>query len=250
MKTKEMVTINISDVINILAIIGTFCIAIYEMRKNTENQNKIYRPYIQLKALSMKIPKRLPDGFYVMNIKGVKIDNVSKYEALNLFIEIKVKIILGEKNFEREEYYFFDNFYSNSPIELSLPLIENDINSRLDEEFEKILNLCNDKNKLIDYISNCTYMRDGDKENIQNEIKDKNLNTLNKKILSNRIEHYITLYLKDNIKVEIENATLNLNTIQGESLEIKFKDDYLLQTSCMNKELPLDKIKKKREEKN
>lgn len=65
MKAKEMITINISDVINILAIIGTFCIAIYEMRKSTENQNKIYRPYIRIKALSRKIPKSvngLQDG--------------------------------------------------------------------------------------------------------------------------------------------------------------------------------------------
>lgn len=94
MKAKEMITINISDFINICAMIVTFCIAIYEMKKNTENQNKIYRPYIRLMALSWKIPESVDgfvNGFCEMNIKGVKIDNISKYEALNLFIEIKVK---------------------------------------------------------------------------------------------------------------------------------------------------------------
>ncbi|MDM8278883.1 hypothetical protein QUW37_06520 [Ligilactobacillus aviarius] len=238
---------NLSNIISIVAVICTFVVANYQVRKALENQNRIYWPFIRCKKLAI-IRQNSETYENGIQIPGIELESFSNYDALDIFIEIRVDLIIeGGKKFKEKEYYFIDDFPSGADKELRLLSLETEINNRLIKEEGKIIGLCDSNEKVCNYIEVCPYIKDYNKRKYMDFVKEEDIANAEfgkQRILCNQILKEIRQYLVSNCRVSIREIKLNLRTIQGETLEMECTGNLLKNNSFKKKRYPYNKVQK------
>lgn len=238
---------NLSNIISIVAVICTFVVANYQVRKALENQNRIYWPFIRCKKLAI-IHQNSETYENGIQIPGIELESFSNYDALDIFIEVRVDLIIEDgKKFKEKEYYLIDDFPSGAYKELRFLSLETKINNKLIKEEEKIIGLCNDNERICNYIKDCPYIENNNKGKYIDFIEEKDIASaefVDKRILCNQIIKEIRQYITSNYRVSLRGIKINLKTIQGETLEMECTGNSLKNNAFKKKGYPYSKVQK------